>query len=105
MYYHIENLDHEVQEFRYGQFMLNISYTIQFLGTGIYLVILLQVFNWFPTRSIHWIMALWTMSQGFGAVTNITIEEKDNYKKLFPLSAVFILLAVVDYHFFRMHPA
>lgn len=31
----------------------SLDYTQQFLGSGIFLIILLQVFNWFPARVIH----------------------------------------------------
>ena len=33
--------------------MRRFKYTQSFIGTGIYLIILIQVFNWFPGRLIH----------------------------------------------------
>ena len=33
--------------------MSRFKYTQSFIGTGIYLIILIQVFNWFPGRLIH----------------------------------------------------
>ena len=69
------------------------------------MIILLQVFNWFPSRSVHWVMALWTMTQGLGYVTSISIDRRDNYKKLFVIGPIFLIVAVYDYFFFRMHPA
>lgn len=39
-----------------------LNQTIQFTGTGIYMITLLQVFNWFSSRNVHWVMAVWTMS-------------------------------------------
>ena len=50
-------------------------------------------------------MALWTMTQGLGYVTWISIDRRDNYKKLFVIGPIFLIVAVYDYFFFRMHPA
>ena len=82
-----------------------LSYALQFVGTGIYLIVLLQVFNWFPAHNIHWVMALWTMMQGLGSVTLIMIDRQYNFIKLFVIGAVYLILTIVDYFWFRMHPA
>ena len=81
------------------------SYALQFFGSGIYLIVLLQVFNWFPAHRIHWVMALWTMMQGLGCVTNILIESKYTYIKWFVMGPIYLVLPVIDYFTFRMHPA
>ena len=85
--------------------MKKIDYSLQFIGTGIYIIILLQVFNWFRARSVHWVMALWTMSQGLGSVANTVIDRKFNYIKLYAMAAIFAAFAILDYFYFRMHPA
>ena len=82
-----------------------LSYSVQFLGTGIYLTILLQVFNWFPGRLIHQIMALWVMTQSLGYITWILIVHCNNWIKLLVVGPIFLLLALFDYFYFRMYPA
>lgn len=35
----------------------------------------------------------------------VSIDRRDNYKKLFVIGPIFLIMAVYDYFFFRMHPA
>mmetsp|Transcript_29851 Transcript_29851/g.37018 ORF Transcript_29851/g.37018 Transcript_29851/m.37018 type:complete len:202 (+) Transcript_29851:1-606(+) len=87
------------------QCLKSVDYGLQFTGTGVYMIVLLQVFNWFAARRIHWVMALWTMTQGLGTITWIVIDRRYNYIKLLIIGPCFILLALYDYFFFTMHPA
>lgn len=50
-------------------------------------------------------MALWTMMQGLGSITLILIDKQYNYIKLFVIGLVFLLIIILDYFWFRMHPA
>ena len=60
------------------------------------MLILVQVFNWFPAKHIHVIMAIWTMMQALGYITQILIDQDHNYFKLFMVGPLFLLLAVFD---------
>ena len=79
-------------------------YLIKFTGTGIYLTILLQVFNWFPVRLLHQIMALWVMMQSFGYITWILFDRNVNWIKMLVVGPIFLALAFFDYFYFRMYP-
>lgn len=50
-------------------------------------------------------MAVWTMMQGLGYVTWVTIDRRYNYIKLIVIGSIFICTNIYDYFFFRMHPA
>ena len=75
------------------------------LGTGVYLILLLQVFNWFPSRMIHQMMALWTMAQALGFITWILMDTNMEWIKECVVGSIFILIAIFDCFYFRMYPA
>ena len=81
------------------------EYVAEMLGTGIYIIILLQVFNWFPGRLIHQVMAFWTMTQALGYITWICGDKNSNWIKCYIVAPIFILFAVLDFFYFKMYPS
>jgi len=64
----------------------------------------LQIFNWFSSLSLPFVMAIYTSAIALGYVTWVNIDSVNNWIKLLVVGLCYLIMVVIDYFFFLYYP-
>ena len=76
-----------------------------FSRCGVFIIHLVQIYNWFALKHLPWILALLWAIMHFGYVIWINIDLKYDYIKYWTVGFLFLCFAIVDYFYFKSHPS
>ena len=72
---------------------------------GVFIIHLVQLFNWFPIKHLPWILAILWAAMHSGYIVWINIDLKYDYIKFFTVALFYLSFAFIDYFYFKSHPS
>ena len=72
---------------------------------GVVIILFIQIYNWFPLKTLPWVMALLWSIEHTGYVIWINIDIKYDGIKYFVVAFFYFCFAVFDGFYFMYHPS